>query len=67
MVKISEPDKFPSDAPVNIEEKALRKAYLISFDPQLLADRILLLEGRVWEAQRTLSVYMDYNKKENKK
>lgn len=59
-VEITEPAKFPSDNPANIEIKEHRRAYLISFDPQLLADRIVLLEERNWHAQRAMAFLFDY-------
>lgn len=65
IVNITEPAKFPSDNPVNVEMKEHRKAYLVSFDPQLLVDRIVLLEARLWEAQKTMSFIFDYPPENN--
>lgn len=59
-VEITEPDTFPSDDPANNEVKEHRKAYLVSFDPQLLADRVLILEERLWDAQQAMSIMFDY-------
>lgn len=58
-VEIAEPETFPSDDPANVEKKEHRKAYLVSFDPSLLADRIVLLEERVWQAQRAMTILLD--------
>lgn len=59
-IKIIEPATFPSDDPANIEVKDHRRAYLVSFDPQLLSDRVILLEERLWHAQRAMTVLFDY-------
>ncbi len=59
-VEISEATKYPSDDPANVEVKKHRRAYLVSFDIQLLVDRIVLLEERVWNAQRAMDVFMNY-------
>lgn len=66
-VEITEPTTYPSDDPANIEIKKHRKAYLVSFDTQTLVDRIVLLEERVWSAQRAMDMFLNYPAKKGEK
>lgn len=66
-IQIAEPTKYPSDDPANTDVKKHRKAYLVSFDTQLLVDRIVLLEERVWSAQRAMDILLNYPTKKGEK